>query len=489
MGEKLRRVCYVGDHTERVMKILAWVLLAAYAFTFLVLLIFSFLCWSKYRYGYLGGLWKFFLHMWMKLQMVAFFFVLAIYMPCCVKAFLKQLYRIAVSWDHYLRSWIDNDNRGDRDYDEGIDQPLPQSFREVYIRPYILHNMLIFFIVQLAIFLLWIFMKLWDCFMVIKRSCMFTLLNFVEYTLLIVGYLLVLMQVAVFSSLEVRLQDWDHSYFIVCFVICVLYWLVFLAFWVWSLMRLLGPESFWIGTNNGNKYYYFFTGMRDDKFARTYDHWFTLAHFVVGLMIGFLLWRPIPQLIVITAVLLALLLILIVLRPWNSFWLNLADLISQICILVGVVFFLVYAILDHDSCIGCGDREGKLCWIIVLFLWLGLLLGLLLLWLAAMLGYYRKKIPETVTEEDYYYKNKQTFYNEVRNEEVVETHNERHLNNQVIDNQMIDNRNVHNIENIERVENVERVERDLNTGIKTYEYDALQEAQQAQPDAIDEYSV
>lgn len=41
--------------------------------------------------------------------------------------------------------------------------------------------------------------------MSVKKSCMFTFLNIVEYTLLIVGYLIILMQAAVFSSFNVRL--------------------------------------------------------------------------------------------------------------------------------------------------------------------------------------------------------------------------------------------------------------------------------------------
>lgn len=55
-------------------------------------------------------------------------------------------------------------------------------------------------------------------------------------------------------------------------------------------MRLLGPESFWIDTNNGNKYFFFFAGFRDGKAVRTYDLWFAMAHFIVGLMIGFLIY-------------------------------------------------------------------------------------------------------------------------------------------------------------------------------------------------------
>lgn len=67
LGEELVRVCYVGDGTSTAMKVLAWILLALYVFTFVLLLIFTIFCWGKYRYGALSGYWKFFLHMWMKL--------------------------------------------------------------------------------------------------------------------------------------------------------------------------------------------------------------------------------------------------------------------------------------------------------------------------------------------------------------------------------------------------------------------------------------
>lgn len=68
--------------------------------------------------------------------------------------------------------------------------------------------------------------------------------------------------------------------------------------------------------------------MRDSKLARTYDHWFFLAMVVTGFMIGFLMWEPLPQMIVITAVLLVLLVFLIVVKPWKSFWLWIADIVS-----------------------------------------------------------------------------------------------------------------------------------------------------------------
>lgn len=51
VGDELIRVCYVSDGTETAMKVLAWIILALYAFTFILLIVFSFLCWGKYKYG------------------------------------------------------------------------------------------------------------------------------------------------------------------------------------------------------------------------------------------------------------------------------------------------------------------------------------------------------------------------------------------------------------------------------------------------------
>lgn len=184
------------------------------------------------------------------------------------------------------------------------------------------------FMVQLLIALIYIVFKIWDLLRFYKKSFMFRIFNFIEYTLLIVGYVIIINQIAVFTSLEIRYQEWGHSYFICCFIICILYWVVFAFFWLWSLWRILGPAHYWIGNNNGNKYFFFFAGMRDSKFARTYDHWFFLTHLVVGFMIGFLYWEPLPQMIVITAVLLALLLFLIFIRPWRNWLLWIADIIT-----------------------------------------------------------------------------------------------------------------------------------------------------------------
>ena len=106
------------------MRILAYILLLSYAGTAFLLLLFTLCCWK--RFWDLGGLWKFMLHHWMKLNLVAFFILLAINMPCCVREFLHQLYRFAVSWDHELRHWINNCNDDSRDYNRAfIQRRLP----------------------------------------------------------------------------------------------------------------------------------------------------------------------------------------------------------------------------------------------------------------------------------------------------------------------------------------------------------------------------
>lgn len=119
---------------------------------------------------------------------------------------------------------------------------------------------------------------------------MFYVLVFWEFTALIVGYLLFHMRDFVFSGLNWRKAIFSHSYFVCCFLIAIFYILVFILFWLYSLWRILfGGVNYWSDPIRVNKFYYFRAGYRDDRFARTYDHWMTLAHLVVGLVIGILI--------------------------------------------------------------------------------------------------------------------------------------------------------------------------------------------------------
>lgn len=100
---------------------------------------------------------------------------------------------MTVSWDHALRVWINNSLRDGYDFRKGIDRRLNDGMTFVHVRPYVLHNLLIFFMVQLLIAVIYIFFKIWDFMNFYKKSYMFRVFNFVEYTLLIVGYVIIIM--------------------------------------------------------------------------------------------------------------------------------------------------------------------------------------------------------------------------------------------------------------------------------------------------------
>jgi len=74
----------------------------------------------------------------------------------------------------------------------------------------------------------------------------------------------------------------------------------------------------------------------------------------------------------------------------------------------------------------------------MLFLWLGLIIALLLFMFAFMIGYL-KRIPEEVHVEDYYYKNKETVYEEVRNDYDYDYAYENVRSNRVIDDKVVIN--------------------------------------------------
>ncbi len=425
---EIDRVCYVSDSREDKMKGLAWTILILFIIALALLLILTVLCCTK-KYD-LGGIWKFFLHHWMKLQLVAFLLLLAIYMPCCIKAFLHQLYKYAVSWDHELRDWIDDINEDDHDYNDGFaNRSMPLTFKEEEIAPFILHNMGIFFIVHLVILFFYIIVKVWDFLNnSMNRSCMYFVFNFMEFTLLIVGYLLVHMQAFVFSAFNFRKAVFDHPYFVICFIIAILYILVFICFWLYAAARLLGADIYLMNGINYNRMYFFLAGYKEGRLARSFDLWVLLAHFIIGMAIGLLYDEALAQIIIILVVLVLLLALTIMIRPWKYLLFNIVDIISQILILIALIIFFIFELWDHGGCEECGDREGALCWLVVLLLFFALLLPLLILALQSILNIFNKKekIVNVHEEDHYYYDTTNKVVNNYQevNERVVENRNE-----------------------------------------------------------------
>ena len=372
------RQCVLEDNRYRSAQGLAIATLVFIAAAFVLLLLLS-LCFWRRLFDPLG-MWKFLLHHWMRFQMVAMFLFLAIYMPCCVRAFLEQLYWIGVSWNKALGRRINEVNRDDPVYQQAIiNTPSPRQFAAYDVYPYMLHNVGVFFIIQCAIFIFYIMMKLWDCCSRNSGRCCYTLFVWFEYTINIVFYALIAFQVFVFAGLNLRHSTWERSYFTISFVIAILYLAVFALFWLYSACRILGPATYFYNPLNYNKFMYFFAGYRNSFWARSYDLWLWLAYFIIGFMIGILTHEGLAQTIIILAVLVILFFITLLIRPYRSIVLYIFDLISQILIIAAAALFLVIAVYNNNGCYLCGDLdfEGSLCWAIVMLLFL----GLLFLWL------------------------------------------------------------------------------------------------------------
>ena len=69
---------------------------------------------------------------------------------------------------------------------------------------------------------------------------MYKLFVFVEFTLLIVGYLMVHMHIFVFAAFNWRAPNWDHGHFVFSFILSIAYVLVFILFWLYAAFRILG---------------------------------------------------------------------------------------------------------------------------------------------------------------------------------------------------------------------------------------------------------
>ncbi len=109
------RICYLKDDKERALRGLAYFTLILFALSLLIMLLVTIFCCPIRN---LGALWKFLLHNWMKLQLIAFFVLLAIYMPCCIKEFLRIIYKFAVRWNHSFRTVFNDSYDDDQTYIE-----------------------------------------------------------------------------------------------------------------------------------------------------------------------------------------------------------------------------------------------------------------------------------------------------------------------------------------------------------------------------------
>ena len=389
---KLDRVCYVSESRKTSLKILAYFLLIFFVITFLFLLIFTIL--YKKSKDYLS-LWKYFLFLFTKLQLVSLFLLLGIYMPCCIKAFLQELYTYSISWNHGLRLWIDDIYKDSVEYNRHSPSTnLSLLFQKNSVRYFFLHNIGIFFIVHLLVFFIFCGVKLWDFYKsALSKTFLYKLLILMEYTVLIFCYVIVDYQIFVFAGLNWTNFKYNHSNYIFSFVLTLFYVFVFVCFWFYAAWRLLGKSNYFEYPTSFNKFYFFFVGYRQGKSVRTYDLWRYGIHLALGLFIGTLTLHPLTQMFLIFGFFILFGVFTIVLRPWKYKILLFSEMFTMLMIFGVIIIFLIFQLFDHGGCLECGDREGFLCILVIIFIFLALFVGLVALIVQTLFITFRKWDP------------------------------------------------------------------------------------------------
>jgi len=95
------------------------------------------------------------------------------------------------------------------------------------------------------------------------------------------------------------------------------------------------------------------------------------------MVIGTLTGHPLVQTVIISILLLAILINILINRPYRYLFSGITEFISYLCLLVGTAAILILASYDDQGCVDCGGREGWMCWLIVPFFFMALFLGFL----------------------------------------------------------------------------------------------------------------
>ena len=369
---QLERICYVEKNKKWLLKLLAYIILILYAVSFILLLLITIICCKRKN---IGVLWKYFLSNWMKLQLVAFFLFLGIYSPCCVKEFLNILFKYAIRWNSYLSLTIDSINKLDPEYTEGIEnQNVPFQIKDQGVTPYLIHNIGISFIVHIILFFIYIIFKIWDMTANKSSKIMYKFFLFTEFSLVVAGYLFVHFQIFVFFALNLKLGEFTHGYFTICFVFSVCYLLVFCVFWIYAMAKLFGKNKIQNAPLFYNKFLIFFIGYKTGKCQRNFDLIKIFLHFFIGVIIAVSYNTPLAQITLVFLLLFILFIYSIILRPWNHIIQLVVELLTQFLILFALAIFFIIAAYDDKNCTDCGDREGLICWLIVIPLFIALAL-------------------------------------------------------------------------------------------------------------------
>lgn len=278
-------VCVLSENSKTYLKALAWIILALLLASLFWLIIIFLSC--RHRVSSIGALFKYWLAAWSKVQLVAFFLLLGVVFPCCVRAFLEPLFDVMVGWNRALGYRIDELNASEAGYVSARASPaLGFNMLALNIAPFFLNNFGVAFIIHCCVFLGYLILKAWDFMQPRTQSKIYGVLNFWEFTLMVITFILVEFHVFVYASLNIRTANFSVAVAGISFFIAVLYILVFAFFIFYAVLSIYKSHVYLIDPIKYNQFYYFIAGYRDSAATRLYDPLLLLLHLIIGFTIG-----------------------------------------------------------------------------------------------------------------------------------------------------------------------------------------------------------
>lgn len=196
--------------------------------------------------------------------------------------------------------------------------PETNEFLDSDVSSWILANMGILFIFHLLIFLIYISIKIFS--FVKIGNTLKNILTYLEFTFLIVFFLIFHMQIFVFIILNLHHFSGTNFFLIMSLLIAIGYLITFVLFWIYSAYRMLSSRFYFEDPQHKTQFYYYFLGYKESKPATFFDLWKIIAHFFIAVMIGSAYKQPVLQTVVIFLILISLVIYLVIFRPFLNFY-------------------------------------------------------------------------------------------------------------------------------------------------------------------------
>lgn len=153
---------------------------------------------------------------------------------------------------------------------------------------------------------------------------------------------------------------------------------------------------------NFSHYCIFFAGYKPSSTAtKIFGFIFVLFHFLIGLVLGLLHFNPFIQIIIILVLAVILFVYTVAVRPFYYCFHLVIEIITQLILIIALIGLTVAIFYERSNCFSCGGREGSLCYLIMISLFLYLmLLALGLILFALMSGCFCNKALDVGKKKD-----------------------------------------------------------------------------------------